>query len=283
MSDLFRDNIQSLVSRNKFPHSVIFAAGKEDISLKIAEEVAAALFCGGVQGDAGGSATAGSLGGCGKCEECRLLSAKNHPDFIVVNCAEKEEGNAEGIRSLLSKLALRSFRGGARIVLLKNSEELGIASSNILLKSLEEPLPNTYFILTCKNPSRLLPTILSRCQRWFVPHEEESLSADDDKWGIRSLLLRVLKKEMGAAIELASLIHKDKENAPEMFNATRAILREMLKDSSIETAERNSLALLLMNFLEAEYFISERNSNSQYLLAQVLTNPMGGDLRDGVV
>ena len=68
-----------------------------------------------------------------------------------------------------------------------------------------------------------------------------------------------------------------------MLNATRAILRGMLKDSSIETSERNSLALLLMNFLEAEYFISERNSNSQYLLAQVLTNPMGGDLREGLV
>jgi hypothetical protein len=281
MSELFRDNIQSLILRGKFPHSVIFAAGREDISEKIAEEVSALLFC--KVSSAGREPSQQKLSACGQCEECRLFNSKNHPDFIVVNCAEKEEGNAEAIRSLLSKLALRSFRGGARIVLLKNSEELGIASSNILLKSLEEPLPNTYFMLTCKNPSRLLPTILSRCQRWFVPHEEDLLSADDDKWGIKSLLLRVLKKEMGAAIELASLIHKDKENAPEMLNATRAIFREMLKDSSLEAVDRNSLALLLMNFLEAEYFISERNSNSQYLLAQVLTNPMGGDLREGVV
>jgi len=281
MSELFRKNIESLISRAQFPHSVIFAAGRENISEKIAEEVSALLFCKG--SSAGSELPERRLGGCGACEECRLFNSKNHPDFIVVNCAEKEEGNAEAIRSLLSKLALRSFRGGARLVLLKNSEELGIASSNILLKSLEEPLPNTYFMLTCKNPSRLLPTILSRCQRWFVPHEEDLLSADDDKWGIQSLLLRVLKKDLSAAIELASLIHKDKENAPQMLSATRAILREMLKDSSLDAPARSSLALLLMNFLEAEYFISERNSNSQYLLAQVLTNPMGGDLREGVV
>jgi hypothetical protein len=38
-----------------------------------------------------------------------------------------------------------------------------------------------------------------------------------------------------------------------------------------------------MNFLEAEYFISERNSNSQYILAQILTNPTDGDLREGLV
>jgi DNA polymerase-3 subunit delta' len=275
MSDLFRGNIESLMSRDKFPHSVIFAAGEEEISLKISEGVGAALFC--------RCAPKGRLGGCGECEECRLFNSQNHPDFIVVNCAEKEEGNAEAIRSLLSKLALRSFRGGARVVLLKSSEELGVASSNILLKSLEEPLPNTYFILTCKNPSRLLPTILSRCQRWFVPHEESSLSADEDKWGIRELLARVLKREVSAAIELASLIHKDKENAPQMLTATRAILRIMLKDSTLEAPRRHSLALLLMNFLEAEYFISERNSNSQYILAQILTNPMDGDLREGLV
>lgn len=281
MSASFRENIQSLISRGKFPHSVIFAAGREEISLKIAEQVAAALLC---KGSSSSEVSAcQELGGCGKCEECRLFNSKNHPDFVVVNCAEKEEGNAEAIRALLSKLALRSFRGGARIVLLKSSEELGIASSNILLKSLEEPLPNTYFILTCKNPSRLLPTILSRCQRWFVPHEEDLLGADDDRWEIRSLLLRVLKKELSAAIELASLIHKDKENAPQILNATRAILREMLKNTKLSQAERRSLSLLLMNFLEAEYFISERNSNSQYLLAQVLTNPMGQDLREGLV
>ena len=86
------------------------------------------------------------------------------------------------VRLLLRRLALRPALGGSRVFILGDAERLrpqtGIdAAPNALLKALEEPPPDTYFVLTASDPSALLPTVMSRIVRVRVGRVPDSVAA----------------------------------------------------------------------------------------------------------
>jgi DNA polymerase-3 subunit delta' len=70
----------------------------------------------------------------------------------------------ENIRNISRQFAFGSFEGGARVIVIEGAENMTIEASNALLKSLEEPPKDTYFLLSSSVASKLLPTIISRCQ-----------------------------------------------------------------------------------------------------------------------
>ncbi|CUX97211.1 DNA polymerase III subunit delta' [Candidatus Hoaglandella endobia] len=111
---------------------------------------------------------------CGFCHSCRLMMAGNHPDFYQ---PEPEKGlrslGVDSIRAIIDSLYFRANQGGVKVVLLLHSELLTEQAANALLKILEEPPDDTYFLLVCQEPLRLLPTIKSRCLYWplLVPDE----------------------------------------------------------------------------------------------------------------
>lgn len=129
---------------------------------------------------------------CGRCASCLLYAAGNHPDLRVVvpdalaqrrpvaSSEENEEAapvaessaprskpsreiKIEQVRELGALFELSSHRGGARVVLLGPAEALNLSAANSLLKSLEEPPGNCFFVLVADQPDRCLPTVLSRC------------------------------------------------------------------------------------------------------------------------
>nr|PZN01761.1 MAG: DNA polymerase III subunit delta' [Pseudomonadota bacterium] len=123
---------------------------------------------------------------CGKCQACGWFELGNHPDYRQVEPeflnaqSETEEGaerskepsrqiKIEQVRELQGFLAVGTHRGGRRIAVLRPAEAMNTATANALLKSLEEPPPNTLFILVSSQPARLLPTIRSRCQAVVLP------------------------------------------------------------------------------------------------------------------
>ena len=133
---------------------------------------------------------------CGKCDGCRWYATGNHPDFRRLEpeaiaklppSMEEEEGTAkedaparrtkqpslfiliEQVRELAAFLNLRSHRGALRVALVHPAEDLYPNAANALLKGLEEPPPGAVFILVSHRPSRLLPTVRSRCVPMPVP------------------------------------------------------------------------------------------------------------------
>lgn len=114
---------------------------------------------------------------CGQCRQCHLLRTGNHPDLQLLG---PEEGSKSGeikvdmIRSLTSGTALTAHSGGPKVVLIKPAERMNPAAANSLLKTLEEPTTNTILILLSDHPSRLLPTIRSRCQQFVFPHPKQA-------------------------------------------------------------------------------------------------------------
>ena len=178
-----RRALQQLVENGRLP-SATMLAGASGIGKKlVALELCRTLICDAndcaalqtPQSKREGSKSHVTYGGCGLCRSCRLFDGENYPDFHFVQCADRERWNLAAWRQLLYSLNLNAFAGKCRLILVDNAEYLSLPAANALLKSLEEPRPNTFFILVSASPSRLPPTILSRCQVWFF----DSLSAGE--------------------------------------------------------------------------------------------------------
>jgi len=103
----------------------------------------------------------------------KLIINKTNPNFTLVDITnEKNSIDINQIRELISNLNKSSFNNKSRFVLIDNIEFLNINSMNALLKIIEEPPENTYFILI-NNNRKILPTLKSRCLNFkiFLPHK----------------------------------------------------------------------------------------------------------------
>ncbi|RUO50882.1 hypothetical protein CWE21_01960 [Pseudidiomarina aquimaris] len=101
---------------------------------------------------------------CGQCKSCLLHKAGNHPDFYAVGSNEGRAISVDQVRELLAKLQHTPNQAGAKVVWLQDAEKLSVTAANALLKTLEEPTRDTYFIVTPERIERLLPTLRSRMQ-----------------------------------------------------------------------------------------------------------------------
>ena len=101
---------------------------------------------------------------CGHCENCIAAANGTHPDIIEINAAN--ETHVEDIRDLIERSRLAPMQGLHKIYIIDEVHQLSSAASSALLKTLEEPPENVIFILATTDPQKLLPTIISRCQRY---------------------------------------------------------------------------------------------------------------------
>jgi DNA polymerase-3 subunit delta' len=116
---------------------------------------------------------------CGQCRACRRVSAHQHPDLLWVAPEEdSRQLRIEQVRDLAGELALTAHGGGYKVGVLTPADALNRFAANALLKTLEEPPARTLLILVATAPSRLPPTVLSRCQRLRVraPTRAEALA-----------------------------------------------------------------------------------------------------------
>ncbi len=106
---------------------------------------------------------------CGKCGACRRALAWQHPDLTrVAPLEDSRQIRIEQVRELAAELALTSHAGGYKVGVLTPADSMNRFAANALLKTLEEPPPRTLLVLVASQPSRLPPTVLSRCQRLTV-------------------------------------------------------------------------------------------------------------------
>lgn len=101
---------------------------------------------------------------CGTCENCIAANNGTHPDIVEINAAN--ETHVEDIRDLIERSRLAPMMGKHKIYIIDEVHQLSSAASSALLKTLEEPPENVIFVLATTDPQKLLPTIISRCQRF---------------------------------------------------------------------------------------------------------------------
>jgi DNA polymerase-3 subunit delta' len=149
------------------------------------------------------------LNPCGICKNCRRIQSFVYPDFIITE-PEGKSIKIGRIRQLKEKLTLKPHEAKKRIVLITDADLLGINAANALLKIMEEPPVNTFFILTVKNYMDTLPTIRSRCYNFnffsFDTENRKNIGFNPDYFNNSDFSE---KKETG---QIYSLIEKLSEN-----------------------------------------------------------------------
>lgn len=114
---------------------------------------------------------------CGECHACRLMMAGTHPDWHVL---QPEKGKTtlgiEPVRQLIERLQSHAQQDGAKLVWIARCEQLSEAAANALLKTLEEPPAQTYFLLGTREPAQLMATLRSRCFHLYLAPPAEAIS-----------------------------------------------------------------------------------------------------------
>lgn len=150
-NEQLKANLISARRKGKMSHFYLISGPKGSGRHTLADLIAAAMLCREPDGP------------CGVCRSCRKLSAKNHPDYIVIDDPEKKTVPVDLIRQARSDLFIRPNEGDRKIYLFPRAQDMGIPGQNALLKVLEEPPPYGVFLLIADNPDKLLPTVRSRC------------------------------------------------------------------------------------------------------------------------
>ena len=175
------EQIQQL--RGRWPHAIL-VHGPQGIGKTVfAEWLAQSLLCESPEKD--GQA-------CGGCVSCGWFSQYSHPDYRrlrpeILEADDAEADTEDGasaksgaksakapskeivinqVRSLSEFMTISTHRQGVRAIVIYPAEAMNIAAANALLKSLEEPGPNTVFILVAHSIDALLPTMVSRCHQF---------------------------------------------------------------------------------------------------------------------
>ncbi len=147
--------LRSITTDGSFPHAMIFAGVRGIGKYTIAELTAAALLC-----------ESSSEAPCGKCASCRALRAGSHPDLFRIapdSTAKNPTIKIAQIREMLGGIALEPMISDLRVILIDDAHTMNAISQNSILKTIEEPVGRSAFILVTDRRSDLLITLRSRC------------------------------------------------------------------------------------------------------------------------
>lgn len=103
---------------------------------------------------------------CGQCQSCLLHNTRAHPDLHQIQ-SEKQIG-VDAIREAIEKLQATAHISQHKVLVVHAADSMTEAAANALLKTLEEPPLKTFLLLTVEQQNKLLPTILSRCEKLHV-------------------------------------------------------------------------------------------------------------------
>ncbi len=169
--------LKSAIRENKIHHSYLFfgpdGSGKRNTALEFAK----ALNC-LAQKDSEP---------CDSCSSCRKIVKNTHPDVMWVSASgAKQIIGIDAIREVEHFTQLKSLETKYKVVLIERPEKLTKEAGNCFLKTLEEPPRDVVTILLTAFPNKILPTIVSRCQKikFFALNLSEGLEIVKKKFNI---------------------------------------------------------------------------------------------------
>ena len=151
--------VMTALAAGRLTHALCLEAPSPALLRDTALALAGALLC-----RQGGSSM------CGECPACRKVLVGEHPDLLLYDPdEEKDIYKKESLRRLRAELYRTPVEAPRKVAILQLAERITAEGQNLLLKIIEEPPEDTFFVFTAQNRYRLLPTVLSRVTCYSLP------------------------------------------------------------------------------------------------------------------
>src|SRR3954449_2242929 len=146
--------LRNAIEQGKVHHAYLFVGSRGTGKTSMAKILAASLNC--VNGP--------TVTPCGECESCRTIASATSLDVIEMDAASNN--SVDDIRDLRERVNFAPVAGRHKVYILDEAHMLSTAAWNAFLKTLEEPPPNTIFVLATTEANKVLPTVVDRCHRF---------------------------------------------------------------------------------------------------------------------
>ncbi len=146
--------LSNAVERDQVNHAYLFVGSRGTGKTSMAKILARSLNC----------ERGPTLEPCGVCESCRTIAAGTSLDVIEMDAASNR--SVDDIRELRERVGYAPAEGRWKVYILDEAHMLTKEAWNAFLKTLEEPPPNTVFVLATTEPQKVMATIVDRCQRF---------------------------------------------------------------------------------------------------------------------
>ncbi len=147
--------LRNAVEQGKVHHAYLFVGSRGTGKTSMAKILARSLNC-----ERGGP----TVTPCGECESCTTIAAGSSIDVIEMDAASNR--SVDDVRDLRERVAYAPTGGRWKVYILDEAHMLTKEAWNAFLKTLEEPPPNTVFVLATTEAHKVMPTIADRCQRF---------------------------------------------------------------------------------------------------------------------
>ena len=144
--------LKNAVEQNKIAHAYLFCGPRGTGKTTVAKLLAKAVNCPMENAP------------CNECESCLMIQDGTHPDIVEIDAASNN--GVDEIRNLIERVKYAPLHSRYKVYIIDEVHMLTPGAFNALLKTLEEPPPHIIFVLATTEIQKVIPTIISRCQRF---------------------------------------------------------------------------------------------------------------------